>query len=85
VQEEEEGEAADAAESGAPALWAARSAVACPGCPWGDTAWHGGCALISRWWSAPAAPSCRGSRFDSSCRAPRHGVRPCCCGVSASR
>ena len=45
----------------------------------------GGCALISRWWSAPAAPSCRGSRFDSSCRALRHGVRPCCCGVSASR
>ena len=54
MQEEEEGEAADAAESGAPALWAARSAVACPGCPWGDAAWHGGCALISRWWSAPA-------------------------------
>ena len=46
-------------------LWAARSAVACPGCPWGGAAWHGGCALISRWWSAPAAPSCRGSRFDS--------------------
>ena len=36
----------------------------------------GGCALISRWWSAPAAPSCRGSRFDSSCRAPRHGGTP---------
>ena len=67
-------------------LWVARSAVACPGCPWGDVAWDGGCALISRWWSAPAAPSCRGSRFDSSCRALRHGgVRPCCCGVSATR
>jgi len=57
-------------------LWAARSAVACPGCPWGGAAWHGGCALISRWWSAPAAPSCRGSRFDSSCRAPQHGGTP---------
>ena len=47
-------------------LWVARSAVVCPGCPWGGAAWHGGCAHISRWWSAPAAPSCRGSRFDSS-------------------
>ena len=38
-------------------LWAARSAVACPGCPWGGAAWHGDCALFSRWWSAPAAPA----------------------------
>jgi hypothetical protein len=37
---------------------------------------YGGCALIPRWWSAPAAPSCRGSRFDSSCRAPWHGRTP---------
>jgi hypothetical protein len=62
-----------------PSLWAARSAIACPGCPWGGAAWHGGCALISRWWSAPAAPTqltCRGSRFDSSCRAPWHGATP---------
>ena len=51
-------------------LWAARSAVACSGCPWGGVTWHGSCALTPRWWSAPAAPSCRGSRFDSSCRAP---------------
>jgi len=54
-------------------LWAARSAVACPGCPWDGAAWHGGCALLPRWWSAPAAPSCRGSRFDSSCRVPAAG------------
>ena len=33
-------------------------------------------APIPRWWFAPAAPSCRGSRFDSSCRAPRHGGPP---------
>jgi hypothetical protein len=32
--------------------------------------------MVVRRWSAPAAPSCRGSRFDSSCRAPRHGVTP---------
>ena len=49
-------------------LWAARSAVACPGCLWGGAAWHGACFFHARWWSAPAAPSCRGSRFDSSCR-----------------
>ena len=51
-------------------LWAARSAVACPvSLPiWGGLAWHGGCALLARWWSVPAAPSCRSSRFDSSCR-----------------
>ena len=42
--------------------------------PWVGAAWHRDCALLSRWWSAPAAPSCRGSRFDSSCRAPRHSV-----------
>ena len=54
-------------------LWAARSAVAFPGCPWDGAAWHGGCALLPRWWSAPAAPSCRGSRFDSSCRVPAAG------------
>ena len=54
-------------------LWAARSAAACPGCPWGGAAWHGDCALLPRWWSAPAAPSCRGSRFDSSCRVPAAG------------
>ena len=41
-------------------LWAARSAVACPGCPWCGAAWHGGCALLPRWWSAPEH-SCRGS------------------------
>ena len=33
-------------------LWAARSAVACPVCLWGGAAWHGGCALLPRWWSA---------------------------------
>eukprot|EP00964_Phaeocystis_antarctica_P094231 scaffold60978_cov49-Phaeocystis_antarctica.AAC.1 len=44
-------------------LWAARSAAACPGCccPWGGAAWHGDCALLPRWWSAQAAPGCRGS------------------------
>ena len=37
-------------------LWAARSAAACPGCPWGGAAWHGDSAPLPRWWSAPAAP-----------------------------
>ena len=62
-------------------LWAARSAVACPVCLWGGAAWHGGCALIPRWWSAPAAPSCRGSRFDSSCRVPAAGLAPPAAGI----
>ena len=35
-----------------------------------------GRGFANRWWSAPAAPSCRGSRFDSSCRAPRHWGTP---------
>eukprot|EP00964_Phaeocystis_antarctica_P056542 scaffold33352_cov27-Phaeocystis_antarctica.AAC.1 len=42
-------------------LWAARSAAACPGCPWSGSAWHGDYALLPWWWSAPATPSCRGS------------------------
>ena len=62
-------------------LWAARSAVACPVCLWGGAAWHGGCALLPRWWSAPAAPSCRGSRFDSSCRVPAAGGAPPAAGI----
>ena len=62
-------------------LWAARSAVACPVCLWGGAAWHGGCALLPRWWSALAAPSCRGSRFDSSCRVPAAGAAPPAAGI----
>ena len=62
-------------------LWAARSAVACPGCPWDGAAWHGGCALLPRWWSTPAAPSCRGSRFDSSCRGRGRGDAPPAAGI----
>ena len=62
-------------------LWAARSAVACPVCLWGGAAWHGGCALLPRWWSTPAAPSCRGSRFDSSCRGRGRGDAPPAAGI----
>jgi hypothetical protein len=66
-------------------LWAARSAVACPGCPWDGAAWHGGCALLPRWWSTPAAPSCRDRGSIPRVGSPRQGVRPSCCGDSASR
>ena len=65
-------------------LWAARSAVACPGCPWDGAAWHGGCALLPRWWSTPAAPSCRdrgsiprvGSPRGRASAPPAAGIRP---------
>ena len=64
-------------------LRAARSAVACPGCSWYGGARHGHSTVIPRWWSAPAAPCCRGPRFDSSRRAPWHGGPSSCHGVSA--
>ena len=60
------------------------------GCPLGRSlprlpmVWRGlarGCALLPRWWSAPAAPSCRGSRFDSSCRGRGRGSAPPAAGI----
>ena len=66
-----------------PLLWAARSATAWPGCPWGGAAWHGYCALLPRWWSAPAAPAVgvRGSIPRVGPRGIAVSLRLLCCGV----
>ena len=45
----------------------------------GGAAWHGDCAIFSRWWSAPAAPAV-GVRQGGSVRAGYAWL--CACGAS---
>ena len=67
-----------------PSLWAARSAVACPGCPWDRG--------LARWMRAsppmvvhPGSTQLSGFEVRFLVSGPRQGLRPSCCGDSASR